>query len=212
VTRQPFLFMLGTALVVAGLWLGAGCTPGPADAGPGTARGTTGTAAATATVGSPTTTADNAGNYRDRVMAWGRQFSTCARSHGVPTFPDPVYPGNAQPSGFLWGFALYSDVDKGVMARALDACNAIAGRMPPAPDAHQPPPPVTLVHMRQYAQCMRQHGLAGFPDPQADGTFPIRNGPYDSLVPFAGKQVPANIQSAFDACLRFQNEWRLFAS
>src|SRR5262249_40409608 len=126
VTRQPFLFALGTTLVAAGLTLGAGCTAQDPGTGSNPPTVTASAAAGSpAPVGSAAAAANNTGNYRDRVMAWGRQFSLCARSHGVPTFPDPVYPNNAQPSGFLWGFALYSDVDKGAMAQALDACTAV---------------------------------------------------------------------------------------
>jgi hypothetical protein len=149
-------------------------------------------------------------------MAWARAFAACARRHGLPTFPDPVFPTG--PTGVIpahadvtWALALWN-VDKGTLGQALDACPQIARQMPPPPQALEPPTAATLHHMRQFAKCMRDHGQSGFPDPKSDGSFPILGTPYQGLAPFSTTNVGADLLSAMNACLQFQREWRMRAS
>ncbi|HKT01205.1 MAG TPA: hypothetical protein VJT31_16900 [Rugosimonospora sp.] len=154
-----------------------------------------------------------AGSYQDQVMAWGRQFAACARSHGNPTFPDPVYPANAQPTGLTWGFSLFANVDKPTLSQAANGpCSDIARQMPPAPDALHPPNATTLTQMRQFAQCMRQHGQSDFPDPKTDGTFPILNTPYEGLSPLSPQHPSPAMGDARRACRQYQNDWDIRAS
>jgi hypothetical protein len=153
------------------------------------------------------------GSYQDQVMAWGRRFAACARAHGNPNFPDPVYPANAQPSGLTWGFALFASVDKPTLGQAANgACADVARQMPPAPDALLPPDVTTLTHMRQFAQCMRQHGMSDFPDPKADGTFPIANTPYDALTPQDPEHPSRAVADADHACRQYSQDWEMRAS
>jgi hypothetical protein len=152
-------------------------------------------------------------SYHDQIMAWGRRFAACARAHGIPTFPDPVYPVNAQATGSTSGFALFAAVGKRTLAEAVNgACNDIAQQMPPAADADSKPNATTLAHMRQYAQCMRQQGLSAFPDPKADGTFPIGNTRYAGLSNLdPGHPAPA-VADADRACHRYSIDWEIRAS
>src|SRR5262249_46647254 len=146
------------------------------------------------------------GTYRDQVMAWGRQFAACARAHGFPNFPDPVYPAGVGPNGpedttdlfpdSSFGVRLFlppGGSDNGTLIRALNACSDLARQMPPTPDSTRPVTAAQLAVIRQFSKCMRQHGFPDFPDPRADGTFPIQGGPYDSLLPYHGNAPQALI-------------------
>jgi len=69
-----------------------------------------------------------------------------------------------------------------------------------------------MAERRHFSQCMRQHGLSDWPDPKADGSFPIVNGPYKALVPNNPEQPSPEIQRAYDACFDIQRDWRITAS
>jgi hypothetical protein len=51
---------------------------------------------------------------------------------------------------------------------------------------------------------MRDHGVPRFPNPLADGTFPIRGTAMDVL-----DNVRPEVTQARNACLRFEDEWRV---
>jgi hypothetical protein len=207
-TKARFLPAAALLLTAAALTL-AGCSSG-------TSTGNTNAAGSGAQAASATGAANPGpsatGSYQDQVMAWGRRFAACARSHGNPTFADPVYPANAQPSGLTWGFALFANVDKRTLGQAAQACADVTRQMPPAPDALRPPSATTLAHMRQYAQCMRQHGLSDFPDPKTDGTFPILNTPYEALSPLSPEHPSQAVADADHACRQYSNDWQMRAA
>ena len=208
-TKARFLPAAALLLTAAALAL-AGCSSG-------TSTGNTHAAGSGAQAASATGAANPrpsaTGSYQDQVMAWGRRFAACARSHGNPTFPDPVYPANAQPSGLTWGFALFASVDKRTLGQAANGgCADVARQMPPAPDAVRPPNATTLAHMRQFAQCMRQHGLSDFPDPETDGTFPILNTPYEALSPLSPEHPSQAVADADHACRQYSHDWQMRAS
>jgi hypothetical protein len=56
---------------------------------------------------------------------------------------------------------------------AQDACQPILDRLPAAARKNSPPTPEELRGLLGFAQCMRENGLPEWPDPQADGTFPL---------------------------------------
>jgi hypothetical protein len=117
--------------------------------------------------GSPTSSA-SAPADQARAM---RAVATCLRSHGYPSFPDPI-----QYQDGSWGFP---DSAPKIGRTACDnlAKNAKSMGRPRDSDRERT---VDLVKLRQYSVCMRQHGLADWPDPTPSGTFrlPTRlNGP-----------------------------------
>jgi len=204
-------FHPATALLISAAALAlAGCTAG-ASGRTGNADGSGPPAASATGAANPRPSA--AGGYQDQVMAWGRQFAACVRAHGMPTFPDPAYPPNAEPSGLTWGFALFASVDKATLGQAANgACADVARQMPPAPDALRPPDATVLTHMRQFAQCMRQHGMSDFPDPKADGTFPIANTPYEALSNLSPEHPSPAVADADHACRQYSQDWDIRAS
>src|SRR5262249_7894451 len=146
-------FLAGSTLLLAVALTVAGCTgssnpnsattPPPTSAGPAASTTASSPSATPATSAAPIAT----GTYHDQLMAWGRQFAACVRSHGDPPFPAPVYPAGIGPNGPndtapfpapTWGTSLF-DLDKGRLAHALDLCPDLFDRMPPTPDSEHPP-------------------------------------------------------------------------
>jgi uncharacterized protein YceK len=94
----------------------------------------------------------------------GVAFATCMRAHGVPNFPDPgtgeggglqiqSTPGHTEVNGVA--------VNGPAFQGALQSCRS---KLPNG--GH--PPPLTAARkaaMLHFSQCMRAHGLTGFPDP-----------------------------------------------
>jgi hypothetical protein len=102
----------------------------------------------------------------DRVATW-RQVIQCLRDNGMPDLPDPQFDEQGEPR---WpGGVEPPDPPE----RARRACGAIADRL----DASQPTeptrPPADIPALVRFARCMREHGIADFPDPKADGTFQL---------------------------------------
>ena len=89
-------------------------------------------------------------------------FSECMLAKGI-------HIASAPPSG-SWGDLVddpsyYHEGRDLAMEAALDECER---QLPPI----EPPPPVsaeTVAQYRRYAQCMREHGIADFPDPGPNG-------------------------------------------
>jgi hypothetical protein len=100
-----------------------------------------------------------------QVRATVRELAQCIRRHGVPNFPDPVYnertdeweppPGTAKPP-----------------QRTMNACQSIASRLPPS-GKNKPVTAAEMAKLRELSRCMRQHGATDWPDPDANGAFPL---------------------------------------
>jgi len=112
-------------------------------------------------------------------------FAECMRKNGQPNFPDPVQDANGD-----WGFP--ASVGKPV---APAACEAAYREMRSVNQSiAEAGTHVDITKLRDFAKCMRAHGLADFPDPTADGLFPLPgryappNG--DKLIAEPRKQCP----------------------
>jgi hypothetical protein len=101
-------------------------------------------------------------------------YSNCMRSHGVPNYPDPGSGGqlpktNAQQLGVSSSQIQTAEqacqhlypTDGGSFQQLIQECET-TGACPQA--VVQP----ALNVMREYAQCMRSHGVPNFPDPTID--------------------------------------------
>jgi hypothetical protein len=86
------------------------------------------------------------------------KFARCMRADGVPGFPDPSAGGGFQ-------FSPGSGIDPS--SRAVQAAQAKCRRFMPGPalGSRTQPSPEWLAHMVKVAECMRRHGVPGFPDP-----------------------------------------------
>jgi hypothetical protein len=116
---------------------------------------------ASAGSGSATTTSSG----QQAAAAVLREFVRCARANGMPNMPDLRLDSNGQvsvPEGT-------PDPPKSVER----ACRSIWERLPASASGEQARPPADMQALLRFARCMREHGMADFPDPQADGRFPL---------------------------------------
>lgn len=117
------------------------------------------------------------------------ELVVCARTHGDPTLPDPTIDSNGQ--------ATFPPGTEKPSAATMAACQSIYNRLPAsvrgggAPDI-----PMEI----KFAQCMRQHGLSDWPDPQADGSFRL---PSDLQSTSKSGPVWTRIKAGWDACAQF---------
>jgi len=155
------------ALLASGLLLAAcGAGPGTPSAGPSSAGATSATSASS---GSP-----------DASTA---AIVACYRAHGDPSFPDPVYdPGDGR-----WHFGTSPGSAPLATQQACRHLFPVASASPPIPQAQ-------FQALVRLAECLRQHGVTGWPDPDPDGSF--------GLPPSVSPKNPA-YDHAFAACQRY---------
>jgi hypothetical protein len=146
---------LRTGLAVALLMLlpVAGCARGP-DGGDGVASATTAKPSASAT-GSASHDPKN-----DEEMFL--KYAQCMRDHGVP-MDDPNIEGGG----------VNITIPQGTDKSKVDAANQECKQYMPNAGQPQKPDPAAAEQMRKFAQCMRDHGITNFPDPQEDGGLMI---------------------------------------
>jgi hypothetical protein len=84
------------------------------------------------------------------------QFSECMRTHGVPNFPDPSGGG---------GINLTSGINPAAPAfiAAKSKCKHL---LPGGGPTTGPPSAKAKLDALRISQCMRRHGISGFPDPR----------------------------------------------
>jgi hypothetical protein len=88
-------------------------------------------------------------------------FSNCMRAHGVSNYPDPT----SSPGG---GVELTIGSNSGVNTEApafQSAQTSCKHLLPGGGPGSGPPSPQTMAQTRQVSECMRAHGISGFPDP-----------------------------------------------
>lgn len=127
-------------------------------------------------------------------LALARQFSQCAREHGYPNFPDPVI-DNGEPVYPSDG----AEVKEQARAVAQIAeCKAIDEQVAALRDANFPRySAADIDKLKDFAKCLRAHGVPEWPDPKADGTFPIVG------TPLEGEGKSDRILTAADACKEY---------
>jgi hypothetical protein len=105
----------------------------------------------------------------------GIAFSECMRAHGVANFPDPTSGGG--------GFSIHITQSSGINPASPSFRSARANCVKLLPGGG-PGTHASEQDIRQdteMAQCMREHGVTGFPDPIVTSTPPAVNpGKYSS--------------------------------
>jgi hypothetical protein len=114
------------------------------------------------------------------------KFSQCMRDQGFPWYPDP------QPDG---GLVVHNPdgVDQSKLEKAEQACK----KYQPGQGQQGPVPAEDLAKIREMAQCVRDHGFAKYPDPDANGSITI-----DSKVLGVEPNDPA-FQKAMRECQKY---------
>jgi hypothetical protein len=90
------------------------------------------------------------------VLDQGRRHAQCMRDHGVPEADPRVQPDGSVSVG--GGYDKHT-LDQGVLDRAVEACRPYQVVLSPDVMA------LKLAGARVVAQCMRDHGVENFPDP-----------------------------------------------
>jgi hypothetical protein len=114
------------------------------------------------------------------------KFSQCMRDQGFSWYPDP------QPDG---GLVVHNPdgVDQAKLGKAEEACK----KYQPGQGQQGPVPAEDLKKIQQMAQCVREHGFAKYPDPDANGAISI-----DSQALGVEPNDPA-FQKAMQECQKF---------
>jgi hypothetical protein len=145
---RPFLVFLGAALLLAGC-------------------GSANNGGASTGVKSPSSQNFVADAYR---------YSACMRGHGVPSFPDPHVVANSPGKQAIGIHPLPQSITGSSQFKAaLQACKGIM----PGPENGSAKQSTEEGHVRAqdalaFAQCLRSHGVPGFPDPTAQGHLSLK--------------------------------------
>ena len=128
--------------------------------------------------------------------AQGIKFADCMRAHGVPGFPDPSGGGGG-------GGGIHIPVGSGInpSSPSFRAARTTCAKLLPGggPPTDQHPSAHAIAQARATSECMREHGVAGFPDPIF--TPPASPAGYSSLEDDSGIiiAIPDTIDTASPA-------------
>lgn len=127
-----------------------------------------------------------------RLLAQYFAYSRCMRSHGVPNFPDPHV--SISPGRVAVGFRVTPAETRSPRFKSADhACQGIL----PAPNNPTPAGQrARTAGLLAFARCVRANGVAGFPDPDAQGRLTLE------MVSAAGVDIHAHkVLDAAKACV-----------
>ncbi len=123
-----------------------------------------------------------------KIGAGLMKFSSCMRSHGVPNFPNPQISGNSITLRITPNVAGSQQFKKAQLT-----CQQYLPKRPTSQN-------ITTAQQADYlkaAQCMRAHGINGFPDPDFSGggvRFPLPQGMNANSTQFeAARHVCQNL-------------------
>lgn len=150
---------------------------------------------------SPTTTTNSASTGAPKDIASAAyHYAACMRNHGVSNFPDP----HVSTSGGATKVAMVVPSSIGSSPKWGAAQTACRGILPEpsksdlAQQAHD-----QLVHKQDllaFARCLRDHGVRGFPDPNAQGGLTLQ------MVQAAGIDLTApQVRTAALTCVPASN-------
>jgi hypothetical protein len=94
-----------------------------------------------------------------------REAAKCLRSHGYPSFPDPVQNENGE---WVWGPGTPGKTRPTVCDDLIKRAKSLS-----RPKDAQRVSSADLAKLQAYAACMRHHGLADWPDPATAGDFKL---------------------------------------
>jgi hypothetical protein len=158
-TVRPCRTLLGAVAALSALLIaGAACSSG--SGGPGVAS----------LGGSGSPTASSSSDPQGSALA----YSKCMRSHGVPNFPDPGSNGQLQ---LRAGPGTGIDPNSATFKAAQQACKSLLPTVPPEQRQE------SYEALLKFSKCMRDHGIADFPDPQPNGGLRIQAGQGSDLDP-----------------------------
>jgi hypothetical protein len=149
-----------------------------------------GCALAIAACGSSDPTGSNSGLTGQSRLAGAFSFARCMRSHGVSDFPDPKVRHNSIE-------ILSSNSGVNVRSPAFQSAQASCRHLLPGGGPGSGPPSAQArAQLIQISQCMRRHGISGFPDPQT-GSPPSNPAAYSAILGRGGYflAIPSSIDT-----------------
>jgi hypothetical protein len=121
-------------------------------------------------VATSSSTSDGSTRPVQGTTALWHDVAQCLRNHGY-ALADPTVSATGDPT-WSGGESDARRFKNAVAAVGFKFCKSQLEALPP--QAINPPPtPSELHNLVLFAQCMRSHGISDWPDPYADGTFPI---------------------------------------
>jgi len=133
----------------------------------------------------------------NQVLDIGRQAAQCFREHGIPDFPDPVIDQQGQ-LALRSGDEAHVKGELNANPAAQQACQPILDRLPASTSRRSGQySQEDLANLLKFAQCMRRNGIPEWPDPNADGSFPI------SGTPLAAEGKSPRVRTAMQACKQY---------
>jgi hypothetical protein len=130
-----------------------------------------------------------------QILEIGKELAACIRKNGMPNFPDPTVQNGK--------LVLPPGQHQDAVQKALTPCKSIEDRLPQsAGDGDYSAQ--DIANLRKWAACLRQNGVPEWPDPKADGSFPIKGKPLDN----EGKSE--RVRKAREACQVYWGQgWRV---
>ena len=140
--------------------------------------------------GRSATAGSSSGNPADAAY----RFASCMRGHGVTNFPDPHVTTTAGGGGVAISMmAPASAVNVPQFKAAQKACQGILPGPGNRGQFHHGPSKQVLL---AFAGCLRDHGVSGFPDPNAQGQLTLQ------MIRAAGINLHApSVYAAARACV-----------
>jgi hypothetical protein len=134
------------------------------------------------------------------LLTLGKQLVQCLRDNGLTEMPDPYVEGHRLRLPEKEQSKIDGKYTQQQFDQAKQACRTIADKLPEGAlvtggeDERKPAGPGDVETLRKYAQCMRENGVPEWPDPKADGSFPLKGSPL-------AKEGPSQrIKTASEAC------------
>jgi hypothetical protein len=179
-TVKPLLAAAGVAILLAGC---------------GSSNPSANTSASASTSASDSTSA-SANPSPQSFAADAYKHAACMRSHGLPDFPDPQIVNTPTTHQIRQALPLAVASSPGFKA-AQEACKGIIpGPKNEAPAQQASEQRAHAQYLLAFAQCLRAHGIAGFPDPNAQGQLTL------AMIHAAGVDLQApSILPAARACV-----------
>lgn len=155
------------------------------------------------------------GGYSTSRVAALHAAAQCIRTHGVPSYQDPVLTADGQVytdarsiEDIAGTSASRADTDR-AMAALNQACGPLMARAGFQPQDEAPAPPKLVQAGVKLAQCLRANGLPNYRDPTSSSPFTPGHGfgisadelPNDG----AGGKADPTFQRAFAACQALNN-------
>lgn len=127
----------------------------------------------------------------------GIKFADCMRSHGVPNFPDPTGAGG--------GIRIQIGSGVNPASPAFQSAQRSCGKLLPGGGPGSGPPSAQAhAQLLKTSECMRAHGISGFPDPSSGSPPAPGSGAYSAVMGRGGYflAIPSSIDMRSPAFTR----------